>query len=316
MNQLINLTSIEQHVNFAPEYKSYAKLIEASRCIETGATIETFEMYFPRVVLAEQNTHRVFSRNTGSSRAIPMVRMLKELMGNPFIPMFWGANKSGMQSAEMLPKWKAKLCSIAWNLHRWFTYGTVKFLNKMNLHKQWSNRLLEPHTYIRQVVTSTTWGNYVELRYHDDAQPEIAGLAYTVQSELAKARANNYAGYRKVSSSYRKNALHWHLPYITDAERKLYQDKPLYLAKLSAARCARTSYLTQEGVIPKPDKEMDTFKKLAESSPIHASPLEHQAFPARRRNRVSRNFTGFNQYRAYFENNEFGKTIDQYSEML
>lgn len=310
----INLESIESAVE-SGRLPIYARIIEATRCIETGATIETFEMYFPRPILAEQNTHRVFSRNTGSSRAIPLKTMLRELNRTPFIPMFWGKNKSGMQSAETLPWFKAKMCSLAWSMHRMVTFATVKFLSKMDLHKQWANRLLEPHTYIRQVVTSTTWDNYITLRHHDDAQPEIVALAYMAKKELAAFRADNFAKYRKVSNIHRKNALHWHLPYITEAERVEFQHLPLYLAKLSAARCARTSYLTQEGVDPRPDREMGTFKKLAESDPIHASPLEHQAFATKKRNCQSRNLSGFKQYREYFEVYEFGNAINEYTEM-
>lgn len=311
----INLESIENRVNLGG-LPIYAKIIEATRCIETGAMIETFEMYFPRAILAEQNTHRVFSRNTGSSRAIPLKTMLRELIRTPFIPMFWGKNKSGMQSAETLPWFKAKMCSIAWNIHRMMTFATVKFLSKMDLHKQWANRLLEPHTYIRQVVTSTTWDNYITLRHHGDAQPEIVALAYMAKQQLAEYRANDYALYRKVSNTHRKNARHWHLPYITEAERIEFQHRPLYLAKLSAARCARTSYLTQEGITPNPDRELGTFKKLAESDPIHASPLEHQGFAAKSRNYQSRNLTGFKQYREYFEKYEFGNVVSEHTEML
>ena len=88
--KVINLESIENQVDYSDTLPIYARIIEATRCIETGATIETFEMYFPRPILAEQNTHRVFSRNTGSSRAIPLKTMLRELRRTPFIPMFWG----------------------------------------------------------------------------------------------------------------------------------------------------------------------------------------------------------------------------------
>ena len=263
-NKSINVERIKAHVDqFGSMMPMYAKVIEFSKCLETGAVLTTFELFFPRYILAEQNTHRIFSRNTGSSRAIPLLRMLKELRGTPVVPLFWGANKSGMQSAEELPKWKAKLCHLAWYIHRVVTFGTVKFLHKMGLHKQWANRLLEPHTYIRQVVTSSSFDNYFDLRLHDDAQPEIIALAYMMQKALAESKP------KLISNSHHEIAAGWHLPYITLAERAKYMSKPKFLAKLSAARCARTSYLTQEGVEPKPAKELNTFKKLAESKPMH-----------------------------------------------
>lgn len=305
-NKSINVERIKAHVDqFGSMMPMYAKVIEFSKCLETGAVLTTFELFFPRYILAEQNTHRIFSRNTGSSRAIPLLRMLKELRGTPVVPLFWGANKSGMQSAEELPKWKAKLCHLAWYIHRVVTFGTVKFLHKMGLHKQWANRLLEPHTYIRQVVTSSSFDNYFDLRLHDDAQPEIIALAYMMQKALAESKP------RMISNSHREIAAGWHLPYITLAERAKYMSEPKFLAKLSAARCARTSYLTQEGVEPKPAKELNTFKKLAESTPIHASPLEHQGYAMKSKNGQSRNFKGFKQYREIFESDEFGKTIEE-----
>ena len=104
-------------------------------------------------------------------------------------------------------------------------------------------------------------------------------------------------------------ATHWHLPYITKEERIKYINYPEFLAKISASRCARTSYLTQDGVVPNVERELRTFKMLAEAEPIHASPLEHQAYPAEQKDTQSRNFTGFIQYRAYYEEKEFGSPI-------
>lgn len=302
----INVGTIQEMIeneNFKTH--TYAKIISASLCIETGAKLVTFELFFPRCILAEQNTHRIFSRNTGSSRAIPVLRMLSELLRTPFKPLFWGANKSGMQSAQELPIWKQLLCSLIWSTHRFLTYVSVRLLTKLGLHKQWANRLLEPHTYVRQVVTSSDFEPYFHLRLHDDAQPEIIHLAALMQHEL------DNVVYRRVSSGNTHNEAHnWHLPYITYAERQQYQAHPLYLAKLSASRCARTSYLTQDGISPNPEKEINTFKMLVESKPMHSSPLEHQAYPMQKNSSmVSRNLKGFKQYREYYEEKEFGKPI-------
>lgn len=303
----INVESIRDLLNdpnfFTP---MYAKMIEATKCKQTGAVLYTLELFFPRYILAEQNTHRKFSRNTGSSRAIPLLRMLAELVSTPVVPLFWGANKAGMQSAEELPVWKQYLCAMVWNLHRKLTFLAVRFFAYMGLHKQWGNRLLEPHTYIRQVVTTSDLSNYYDLRIHDDAQPEIILLALMIKREVDKA---NQKGLRKLDANKISFASAWHLPYITEAERVLYNAYPSYLAKLSAARCARTSYLTQEGVEPKPEKEIETFRKLAESKPIHASPLEHQGYPFLDVSKRSRNFDGYMQYRELYETKEFGAKI-------
>ncbi|URG13834.1 hypothetical protein [Acinetobacter phage vB_AbaS_TCUP2199] len=305
----INVATIEKMVDEDSHgTHTYAKIIEASKCIQTGKKLITFELFFPRAILAEKNTHRKHSKNTGSSRAIPVLRLLKDIMRSPFTPLFWGANKSGMQSAQELPLWKRVLCAWIWITHRYFTYFTVRLLTKLGLHKQWTNRLFEPHSYIRQVETSDSFDNFFDLRYHDDAQPEIILLAIMMKREIEYIEKNNL--WNKVDARKTKgDALNWHLPYITDQERNIYRRFPEYLAKLSSARTARTSFLTQEGVEPKPEKEIETFKKLALSKPIHASPLEHIAYPSLDGNVKSRNFTGYVQYREIYEEKEFGSPI-------
>lgn len=307
---LINVKSVWDYiVKNRKNLKTSAKLLEATKCIETGRKLWTFELFFPRCILSEQNTHRKFSRNTGSSRAIPVMKMLKTLMMIPFVPLFWGLNKSGMQSAETMSDFKATLAAMLWKAHFWITYLIVYLLSKLGLHKQWTNRLLEPHSYIRQVVTTDDWENYFNLRIHDDAQPEIILLALLIKEQVDHIEATN--GFRMVSNKQGlHNAQNWHLPYITQEERQKHRAQPLFLAKISAARCARTSYLTQEGMVPNVERELNTFRKLAEASPIHASPLEHQAYPAVNGETKSRNFQGFIQYRAYYEEREFGKPIE------
>ena len=305
----INVKTIQEMVdNNTHGTPTYAKIIEASKCIQTGATLITFELFFPRCILAESNTHRKHSKNTGSSRAIPVLRILKDIMSSPFKPLFWGANKAGMQSAHELPFWKRALCSWLWTCHRYYTFITVRSLNKLGLHKQWANRLIEPHSYVRQVVTSSDYfENFFNLRIHEDAQPEIILLAILMLKELKKLERNN--GWRKVDAKKIVSAANWHLPYITVNERTIYAKYPSFLAKISSARTARTSYLTQEGIEPNLDKELNTFKKLALSKPIHASPLEHIAYPVLEPKEQSRNLEGFRQYRAVYEESEFGAPI-------
>lgn len=41
---------------------------------------------FPRIILAEVNTHRMLSKNTSSSRAIPFEKMVESVKNDPFIP--------------------------------------------------------------------------------------------------------------------------------------------------------------------------------------------------------------------------------------
>ena len=78
-----------------------AKIIADSKC-PRGHRLTTFIVTFPRIVLAEFNTHRMFSRNSASSRAIPFKRMVKMLEENPFIPIAWQKDHKGMQGVEYL----------------------------------------------------------------------------------------------------------------------------------------------------------------------------------------------------------------------
>ena len=163
------------------------------------------------------------------------------------------------------------------------------------MHKQWANRPVEPYLYVTAVITSTEWDNFYELRIDEAAQPEIISLSLKM-----KCAAQDKAP-RIVSNSDPLDASNWHYAYITDQERRKYQGQPEYLAKLDAARCARTSYLTQEGLVPNPEKELATYEKLVGSRPIHASPTEHQCYPLVDRNEKSGNLTGFHQFRKTVE---------------
>lgn len=133
-------------------------------------------------------------------------------------------------------------------------------------HKQIVNRLVETHGHINVLVTSTHWANFHALRDHKDAQPEIRVLSQAIQLLMGDSKP--------------KLLLlgEWHLPYITPYDREnVFDDSQLQ--QISAARCARTSYVTMDGKPPSMAEDFAVFKKLAGGSPIHASPLEHIATP-------------------------------------
>ena len=65
-----------------------------------GDRITTFILTFPRIVLAEFNTHRMLSRNSASSRAIPFEKMVQMVQDDPFIPIKWMKDHKGMQGTE------------------------------------------------------------------------------------------------------------------------------------------------------------------------------------------------------------------------
>jgi thymidylate synthase ThyX len=142
-------------------------------------------------------------------------------------------------------------------------------LMDMGIHKQVGNRLLEPFIRVDTVITGTEWGNFYELRDHDDAQPEIRDLAKTMRMAYSVSKP------RHLQDRSLKDPRGWHLPFVTMEERKdgLAAD----LIAMSAARCARTSYQNHNKENPTLKEDDGLYRRLVESRPLHASPLEHQA---------------------------------------
>jgi thymidylate synthase ThyX len=246
-----------------------AKILKDSISYE-GHRLTTFEVTFPRIVLAEFNTHRVFSRNSASSRAIPVSKMLARVVEDPFIPTYWGKNQKGMQAVEELsPEAQTRACS-EWLLARDNAVAVVKRLQMpdIDLHKQIANRLLEPWLWHTVIVTGTEWINFFALRDNKMAQPEISTPARMMRQFYETAKPEKpYKG--------------WHLPLVFDEDKEEVfakcesSDAALeMLVKISCARCARVSYLTHDG---KRDLSEDIalHDKLLVSG--HMSPLEHAA---------------------------------------
>lgn len=241
---------------------SYACKIVTDSLSPDDVRLTTFEITFPRMVLAEFNTHRVFSRNSASSRAIPVEKQLAKVRENPFVPIYWGKNQKGMQAAVELTPEEQVLAVAAWLKARDYAVIQAEELLKIDVHKQITNRLLEPFMWHTCICTATEWSNYFHLRHNIMAQPEIHRIAEMMDIE--------YAASTPQSLEYGQ----WHLPYVRPeehAELSLEQ-----LIKLSAARCARVSYLTQDGLR---DNEADytLYNRLLQGG--HMSPYEHPARP-------------------------------------
>jgi len=232
-------------------------------------------------------THRVFSRNASSSRAIPVSKLIEGIIEDPVNPSYWGKNQSGMQAKEELDHCSKEICQGLWNDARMDAISWAETLEAQGAHKQIVNRILEPFSHINVVVTSTEWNNFFKLRLHEDAQPEIRILA----GEMWSAMHN-------VSEPINLPAYNWHLPYITMEDRTLYSIE--VLCKMSAARCARVSYNRHDGGTPSMEDDLKLFERLTGSDPMHLSPLEHQAMgtitPA-----FSGNFRGWQQQRKLLE---------------
>lgn len=264
-----------------------------SRC-----RLTTWEFCYPRFVHSELMTHRLFSRNAASSRAIPIEKFIERVLTDPAMFVFWGKNQAGMQSSEeVAPDVKAEAIA-EWLRARDSAVGHARNLQKLGLHKQIVNRVLEPWLYITTIVSATTFSNFFHLRDHKDAQAEIAWVGSTAHQLYDAATPIEIP----------ENG--WHLPFIYPEDLILCSDENL-LKQISTGRCARVSYLTHEG---KRDhsKDIELHNKLMTSAdsgdPGHWSPFEHPAMALATKKR-SGNFIGWEQYRKTFPNEHFGEMM-------
>ena len=265
-----------------------AKIIEDS-ISPTNCRLTTMEVTIPRIVLAEFNTHRTFSRNSASSRAIPVKKMIKLVKDNPFIPSYWGKNQSGMQATQEVTVIEKDIARLIWLKQLDQTIIQVEKLLDLGIHKQLANRLLEPFMWHTIIVTATDWENYFNLRCHPDAQPEIKETSVLMKEALDKSTP--------------KEIEHgdWHLPLMPDKDEAIEWainnnfDSNEILKKISSGRCARVSYLTHDG---KRDfeKDIELHDRLIEGG--HMSPLEHVATPMSL-SEYTGNFKGWEQYRKF-----------------
>jgi thymidylate synthase ThyX len=235
-------------------------------------------------VLAELNTHRALSRNSASSRARPVAKVLAEVTEDPALPVEWGRNQSGMQARERLDDGASAKADDVWLAARDAAVEHARQLVDLGVHKQLANRLLEPFLWHVVVVSATEWDNFFAQRCHPDAQPEIRGAAEAMRDAI------------DASTPTPVGEGGWHLPYLREGEldELFAAGHDLEVAKrISVARCARVSYLTQDGVRDW-SKDLDLYERLTTQQPPHASPLEHVATPDAH---GTGNFRGWQQLR-------------------
>lgn len=228
-----------------------------------GIRLLTYEVTFPRLILAEVNTHRNFSRNSASSRAIPIEKMLAKALEDTFLPVYWGKNQRGMAAKEELSADKQIEAIRIWTEARDNAIASVKQLQALDVHKQISNRLLEPFLYHTALITSTEWLNWDNLRDHQEAQPEIKKLASMMKAVRAESKP-------KLLSPGE-----WHLPLVDDYDHLLAEGfTQEQIVWICVGRCARVSYLTHDGKRD-PQADIDLATRLLSNG--HMSPFEHAA---------------------------------------
>lgn len=285
-----------------------AKII-ADSISPAGVRLTTMQLLYPRFIHSEFMTHRVFSRNASSSRAIPVKKMIEMLIADPAMPVYWGSNKAGMQAGAELEGNDLYHVKALWLGCLSEAITIAASLVDRGLHKQIANRILEPWAHIGVVVTATNWDNFYNLRRHPDAQPEIHELADRM-----------WEAHETGPMPTQLNPGDWHLPYVSENDKDMIcfdmgkgsDRKPEFIdtaIKLSVARCARVSYLTHDGLTPDLKKDIELYDRLVGSIPIHASPAEHQATPDIKfmdnttwhNPELHGNFTGWKQFRKILE---------------
>lgn len=270
-----------------------------------GKRLISWELRYPRFIHAEFMTHRAFSRNASSSRAIPVSRMIREVLAQPAAPIHWGANQPGMVAQQELDLNVQAEANAVWVQACMDAAKAAEKMVALGVHKQVANRLIEPFNHIRVLCSATETGNFFTLRDHPNAQPEIQALARAMRAAM------------DASTPRLLGPMQWHLPYIERQDYAMFDTHegaewdgtgahPIStLIKLSVARCARVSYRNAQGHLPATDHDLTLYARLMSETPMHASPAEHQATPVvdecSAKLAAQSNFNGWVQYRKIVE---------------
>lgn len=276
----------------------YACKIIADSVSPAGKRLTTFEVTYPRFVHAELLTHRMLSRNSSSSRAIPVKKLMDQVLNDPVMPVYWGSNKPGMQAGGELGGAPLAASRDEWLRARDHAVQHASALEGLGLHKQIANRLLEPWMFITVLVSATEWENFFRLRCHPAAQPEIRHIAEMMRSAY------------DASTPVLMHPGAWHAPFFkhTDLRGGDVEAQEQDVLKICVARCARVSYLTHDGQHD-PAKDVALADSLATNG--HWSPFEHVAQALDDPNERVGNFLGWRQLRADVDPNYLGRAMSR-----
>lgn len=274
-----------------------ATVIQRSKCSNTGKEIVTFELVYPRIIHAEILTHRLFSRNSASSRAIPIQKVVDMVRDNMAEPVHWGKNQPGMQAWEELTGFELEAVKDLWCDAALAAADYSEAMANLGAHKQVANRVTEPYQWMKVVLTYTDGENFLWLRLHKDADPTL----YAVTKAMVDAL--------DARPAFIIHPGEWHVPYvkrirvgdtlkyytevfIEDDEHDIQYLTAEEALAVSASCCAQVSYRTLDMSL---DKAKMIFSRLVESEPVHASPFEHQATPMQYATGVQKTFAYINK---------------------
>ena len=249
---------------------------------EQGVRLTTFEIEYPRIVMSEFNTMRAISKNSSSSRAIPVSKMLEHTKNINLKPIYFGSKRSGMQAGYELEGEDLQYAKSTWESALHSMCHSANILDSLGVAKEVTNRLVEPFQLVKVVCTATDWDNFFNLRLHPDADPNICMLAYKMYKAMEESKP-------KVLKSGE-----WHIPYVDTGRYEGCEQHFGYsenndgvytycsleeAVKISAASCASVSYRTEGMTLEKADK---IFDMLIKAEVVHSSPFEHLATPIKK----------------------------------
>ena len=247
---------------------TYSAKILADSISEHGDRLTTFEITLPRIMLSEFNTHRSLSRNSASSRAVPVSISIKDVESDPFIPEVFGSHQKGMVEGEPLNEDQQNFARHLWIGACDAALDYASGLEQLGVYKGLANRLLEPFKWHTIIATATDWDHFFALRTAPSAQAEIRKAA-SMMRELYDGSTPTELGEGR-----------WHLPLVSSQEllsddHSAFEDYE-YWIKVSVGRCARVSYNRQHDGSD-PDSDVARHDSLKVN--YHLSPFEHVARP-------------------------------------
>lgn len=228
-----------------------------------GIRLTTLHCRFPREVLVEFNTHRMFSRNASSRRAIPTAKMVQAVVDFPYFPEFC-ENQPGMSAGKTIGPERMKIARAVWLNAQRAMVECARQLNDLGVQKSWPAWLIQPFSFVDVVVSATDWNNFFAQRIDEGAQPEMQVLASLMKIAIEKSKPELL----KFGQ--------WHLPFIKPEDVDYFDGNIEKLKLVSTARCARVSYVNHNGERD-PIEDVQLGYRLLGSLPLHSSPFEQTA---------------------------------------
>lgn len=242
---------------------------------QDGISMYSFEVEIPRIILAEWNTHGMLNTNAQSSRAVPTKKLIEEVRRNPYMPSHWGRNQKGMQAYEECNEpVKGESREAFWDICIHNACNNAQAFEEAGYHKQIANRVIEPYSHTKLVISGTEWNNFFNLRIHKDAEPNIREMAVQIYKLIHQSQGeyiNNGEWHLPYISMYRQEG---HMRYVFDNQYVSLSDA----IRISLACVAQVSY---RSLNTHPDAIDRIYNSLFPSNgaPIHGSPAQHLATP-------------------------------------